>query len=91
MKTPYKRLQGSLYGFWHMTQCKHANTVQNKRANRKNVRKESVAQKTDVPGHRFYIDLSKGAVKYSENVTTIVRTGRSLCAKPRERNLVTSL
>ena len=36
--------------------CKHC--AQSK-AKQKNVRKESVEQKSDVPGHRMYLDLSK--------------------------------
>jgi hypothetical protein len=40
--------------------CEHC--AQSK-AQQKNVRKESVAQKTDVPGHRLYLDLSKVTIK----------------------------
>ena len=41
------------------------------KAKQKNVRKESVAPKADVPGHRLYLDLSKVTVKSetSENVS----------------------
>jgi hypothetical protein len=41
------------------------------KAKQKNVRRESIAQKAEVPGHRLYLDLSKVTVKSgtSENVT----------------------
>ena len=41
------------------------------KAKQKNVCKESVARKADVPGHRLYLDLSKVTVKYRtlEDVT----------------------
>ena len=41
------------------------------KAMQKNVQKESITPKADVPGHRLYLDLSKVTVKSrtSENVT----------------------
>jgi hypothetical protein len=41
------------------------------KAKQKNVQKESITPKADVPGHRLYLDLSKVMVKsgISENVT----------------------
>jgi hypothetical protein len=41
------------------------------KAKQKNVRKESIAQKAEVPGHRLYLDLSKVMIKSgtSENMT----------------------
>lgn len=46
--------------------CKHCAKL---KAKQKNFQKESGAQKTDVPGHRLYIDLSKVTVKSLENAT----------------------
>ncbi len=53
---------------WYIKTCKHC--AQSK-AKQKNVRKESVAPKADIPGHRLYLDLSKVTVKSgtSENMT----------------------
>ena len=41
------------------------------KAKQKNVQKESITPKSDVPGHRLYLDLSKVTIKSgtSENVT----------------------
>jgi hypothetical protein len=47
-------MRGTLKPCEHCTQSK---------AKQENVRKESVAQKTDVPGHRLYLDLSKVMIK----------------------------
>ena len=48
--------------------CKHC---AKSKAKQKNVRKESVAQKSDVLGHRLCLELSKTTVKSMENATIL--------------------
>jgi len=58
---------------WVLTRCTlmPCEYCAKSKAKQKNVRKESITPKADVPGHRLYLDLSKVMVKSgtSENVT----------------------
>ena len=62
------------------------------KAKQKNVRRESIAQKAEVPGHRLYLDLSKVTVKSgtSENVTINRDNWKVLVCEATERNGATS-
>ena len=65
--------------------CKHC---ARSKAKQENVRKESIAPKAEVPGHRLYLDLTKVTVKSgtSEKVAINCDNLKVLVCKQQERN-----